>query len=222
MVKSLISIYLSAFSLLSCSAELSQQQPKPNKVNTSSIGEIYLSLSESSKPLNAEDQKRLNEGWQIADTPMLLETMMFTRDQKTFGLLYNLLKEKSGEAFDVDSDQWRQWIWAQKYQEHPSYAKFKGDLYKHIDPKFAAYFDNKPATTIRLDEIRWGGVIQDGIPPLRKPKMLSVKNSNYLADTDIVFGIEVNGDFRAYPKRILAWHEMFTDTIQGVPLAGVY
>ncbi|NET38537.1 MAG: DUF3179 domain-containing protein, partial [Cyanothece sp. SIO1E1] len=28
-----------------------------------------------------------------------------------------------------------------------------------------------------------------------------------------VFGIAVNGDVRAYPKRILAWHEMFVDTV---------
>ena len=52
--------------------------------------------------------------------------------------------------------------------------------------------------------------------------MLPANKASYLADTDVVFGIEVDGDFRAYPKRILAWHEMFTDTIQGVPLAGVY
>ncbi|MEL6415270.1 MAG: DUF3179 domain-containing (seleno)protein, partial [Pseudomonadota bacterium] len=31
-----------------------------------------------------------------------------------------------------------------------------------------------------------------------------------------------NGDARAYPKRILAWHEMFVDTIGGVEIAGVY
>ena len=34
--------------------------------------------------------------------------------------------------------------------------------------------------------------------------------------------IEVNGDARAYPKRILAWHELFTDTVGGVAVAGVY
>ena len=31
-----------------------------------------------------------------------------------------------------------------------------------------------------------------------------------------------NEDARAYPKRILAWHEMFVDTVGGVPVAGVY
>ena len=52
--------------------------------------------------------------------------------------------------------------------------------------------------------------------------MLDASEATYLGDRNIVFGIEVNGDARAYPKRILAWHEMFTDSVGGVPVAGVY
>ncbi|MGI9305345.1 MAG: DUF3179 domain-containing (seleno)protein, partial [Gammaproteobacteria bacterium] len=33
---------------------------------------------------------------------------------------------------------------------------------------------------------------------------------------------ELNGDARAYPKRILAWHEMFVDKVGGEDVAGVY
>ena len=52
--------------------------------------------------------------------------------------------------------------------------------------------------------------------------MLAAQDAGYLEDDHIVFGISVNGDARAYPKRILAWHEMFVDTVGGVPVAGVY
>ena len=52
--------------------------------------------------------------------------------------------------------------------------------------------------------------------------MLPANDAHYLADTDVVFGIELNGDARAYPKRILAWHEMFKDTIGGESVCGVY
>ena len=52
--------------------------------------------------------------------------------------------------------------------------------------------------------------------------MISAEEATYLKDDHVVFGIAVNGDVRAYPKRILAWHEMFTDTIGGVDIAGVY
>ncbi len=57
--------------------------------------------------------------------------------------------------------------------------------------------------------------------------MITVGDADYLDDSNIVFGIEINGDARAYPKRILAWHELLTDTIgnpsqTGVPCALVY
>ena len=70
--------------------------------------------------------------------------------------------------------------------------------------------------------VRWGGVRQDGIPPLRRPKMIAAQDAAYLEDEHVVFGLEVEGDARAYPKRILAWHEMFVDKVGGVPVAGVY
>jgi hypothetical protein len=73
-----------------------------------------------------------------------------------------------------------------------------------------------------LDEIRWGGVRRDGIPPLKNPKMIAASEAGWLGDDDVVFGVAVNGDVRAYPKRILAWHEMFKDRIGGRELAGVY
>jgi len=220
MIKLLATLCLTVTGLISCSGA----EPKLKKVSDHGetlISDIYMALVES-KPLTIKEQERLYEEWKLADTPMLLESLRYVRDPKTIRLLYAILREKTGKDLDIENDEWQQWLWAQKYEEHPDYASFKERLYKHIDPKFKDYFDDSPQSTIRLDEIRWGGVIQDGIPPLRNPKMLPANKASYLADTDVVFGIEVDGDFRAYPKRILAWHEMFTDTIQGVPLAGVY
>ena len=37
-----------------------------------------------------------------------------------------------------------------------------------------------------------------------------------------MFGIEINGDIRAYPYRIIDWHEMFNDVIGGVPVTLAY
>ena len=52
--------------------------------------------------------------------------------------------------------------------------------------------------------------------------MLAADEIGYLDDDHIVFGISVNGDARAYPRRILGWHEMFVDEVGGMPVAGVY
>ena len=72
---------------------------------------------------------------------------------------------------------------------------------------------------IRLEEITWGGVRVDGIPALDDPKLVGAAEQTYLRDDDLVFGVEINGDVRAYPLRIMGWHEMFNETIGGVPVA---
>jgi len=51
---------------------------------------------------------------------------------------------------------------------------------------------------------------------------MSAADAKYLRDGNIVFGIVVHGEARAYPKRILAWHEMAVDRIGGVDLTIVY
>jgi len=135
--------------------------------------------------------------------------------------ILKLISKKTGQSFSDPRD-FQVWMWNRPERLPSAYATFKSRLYSRIDPAFARYFNENHEATIRLDEIAWGGVHQDGIPPLRKPKMVEASEAAYLKDKHVVFGIEVNGDARAYPKRILAWHEMFVDTVGGVPVAGVY
>jgi hypothetical protein len=84
------------------------------------------------------------------------------------------------------------------------------------------FFPTDGGATIRLDEILWGGVRVNGIPPLDHSPVLSAAEASYLDDDNIVFGIYLNGEARAYPKRILAWHEMALDELGGVELSIVY
>jgi hypothetical protein len=43
----------------------------------------------------------------------------------------------------------------------------------------------------------------------------SAEEASWLKDSDIVFGIEVNGEYRAYPRRIMEVREMVNDTLGG-------
>ena len=159
--------------------------------------------------------------WQRAHTPMAIEMLSLAQGPLAYHV-YELLKEKTGEDFGFDTNLWFVWWWQQEPVVDPHYALFKSTLYGFIDERFEGYFSVDRVTRIRLDEIRWGGVRQDGIPPLRQPKMISAAEADYLEDDNVVFGIALNGDARAYPKRILAWHEMFIDEIGGTEYAGVY
>lgn len=167
----------------------------------------------------------IKAGWHPGLVAMSLEVMSFMRPGPARSELAQLVAELTDNdaATSRGPNDSYFWLWNQSIEPPADYAEFKADLFRNIDPKFEHYFRGRQASArIRLDEIRWGGVKQDGIPPLRNPAMLPAAKASYLTDTDIVFGIEINGDKRAYPKRILAWHEMFTDTIGGVGVAGVY
>lgn len=166
--------------------------------------------------------KRIGDRWRDAYAAILLEMLGFLPSARVQSGVIELIESKSGRAFGGDINRWYEWLWSFDPGAHPEYAEFKAALYEQIDPRFREYFQGRPRATIRLDEIRWGGVRRDGIPPLVNPKMIPAREAAWLGDDNIVFGVAIDGDVRAYPMRILAWHEMFRDTIAGRKLNGVY
>ena len=120
-------------------------------------------------------------------------------------------------------------LWQESHPEiipHESYRTIKLRFFYNIDPKFEQFFDpeysSREKMKIRLEEITWGGVRVDGIPSLDNPKLVEAKDAGYMLDSDLVFGVEINGDVRAYPLRVMGWHEMFNEVIGGVPVALAY
>jgi hypothetical protein len=165
---------------------------------------------------------RIQAGWRNAYTAPLLELVGFVPVRDIQVEVFGVLEQATGRRFGGDLDRWYEWLWAGAPSEHPDYAEFKASLYEQVDPRFREYFGKQRQAIIRLDEIRWGGVWRDGIPPLKNPKMIPAAQAGWLGDGDIVFGVAIDGDVRAYPKRILAWHEMFKDRIAGREMNGVY
>ena len=197
-------------------------------VAESSRPDVYKDVIMMRQLVREEPEKRkealtyLDEHWRDSFVPMILEVLSLTPASAIEQRLYKLLKTKTDQKWGRNLDEWFEWWWSEDRKLHLFYPAFKALIYMPIDSKFADYFLSKYPAKIRLDEVRWGGVPQDGIPPLRFPSMISAEEARYLRDSNIVFGLEVNGDARAYPKRILAWHEMFVDEVGGVPVTGVY
>jgi len=121
---------------------------------------------------------------------------------------------------------WFDWmIWQQSHPEiapYPGYTGFLADLLASIDPQFRRFVRAGVPHEIRPEEIAWGGVAVDGIPALDDPKMIAAESASYLNPDDSVFGVEINGDARAYPLRIADWHEMVNDVVGGVPVSLAY
>lgn len=184
--------------------------------------EHFLRLFDQNRLQHKESLVYISENWQPEFAAMALEVIYLQQDQQVVQPLLKMLSKNEGEHLGVDFNKWYKWLWSKDEKRLKNYGDFKAGVYRFIDPKFEKYFKDRIESDIRLDEIRWGGVKQDGIPPLRGPEMISAAAADYLEDDHIVFGIAVNGDVRAYPKRILAWHEMFVDEVGGVKVAGVY
>ena len=77
-------------------------------------------------------------------------------------------------------------------------------------------------TTISWTEIMSGGPPKDGIPSIDQPIFQPVAETRDLAANDPVIGVEIAGDARAYPLRVLIWHEIVNDTVGGVPVTVTY
>jgi hypothetical protein len=72
------------------------------------------------------------------------------------------------------------------------------------------------------DNIRTGAA-KDGIPSIDAPVFRDAESADaFLDDRDRVIGIYMNGEARAYPQRILVWHEIVNDTIDGDPVSITY
>lgn len=183
----------------------------------------FYNLFREDPTLTEEALAHINSTWKEAYIPMLLDVAYITNSPSISNQSLKILREKTGKKYYKNVGKWFEWLWSKEENVIPLYGDWMSLIYQNIDPKFDTYFRGRTQESlIRLDEVRWGGVVQDGIPPLRKPKMISVEEADYLGDRDIIFGIIINGDARAYPKRILAWHEMFVDEIGGESVAGVY
>ncbi len=75
---------------------------------------------------------------------------------------------------------------------------------------------------VPLDKIKSGGPPPDGIPSIDEPKFVKASEAGFVSNSDIVIGLEINGDARAYPLFILVWHEIVNDEVGGVPVAVTY
>lgn len=152
-------------------------------------------------------------------TPRRVNDELFPNPVRT--RLMRFLERQTGQRFGDDLGQWREWMWNRPADPHPDYAAFKAAVYARIDPQMRRFFET-PTSTIRLDEVDWGGVGVNGIPPLDHSRVVRAADAGYLRDSHVVFGLTVNGEARAYPKRILAWHEMALDRLGNTELTIVY
>ncbi len=113
----------------------------------------------------------------------------------------------------------------------PDYLRVKRAIFTNIVPGWDRIFVDGD---IDWRLVSWGGVLIDDrpydttddgcncIPAADNPNVSSAVEATWLEEDDVVFGIVVNGESRAYPRRIMEVREMVNDTLGGRSLGIPY
>jgi len=67
-----------------------------------------------------------------------------------------------------------------------------------------------------------GLLARDAIPPLDSPQYVAASAAPWLEDDDLVLGVALNGEVRAYPIKLMNWHEIVNETLGGVEVVITY
>lgn len=235
------------FSLLLSLLIACQNQPSPATTAVSpTTASIEPTTPETAvSPISDEDVARYLNIYLIGSRPGAQEAsqaIIAANDQRFVAVFIEMLRARqlglpsnrftheyaadlqalTGQTFGEDWAAWVEWYGTTTLTPPPGFTAWKGTIFSAIDPRFKEFFQEEFPPRLRVEEIQWGGVRVDGIPALDNPAMLTAADASYMNPDDVVFGLYFNGDARAYPLRILDWHEMANDVVGGVPVSLAY
>ena len=114
------------------------------------------------------------------------------------------------------------------------YPEYKHRLFLLVEPRWEPFFAD-PDADIDWRLVSWGGVRIDDrglgdpngcpagcIPALDDPAVTDAAGGSWYADDGIVFAVAIGDEARAYPRHIMAVHEMVNDTLGGRRLGFPY
>jgi hypothetical protein len=179
-------------------------------------------LQSEKKRQRRKAQKALTEAGDLSLVPGLVDSLFFIpREQR--GEALGVLVLLTGVDLGTRYFDWVEWVGAHpEIEPYPGYSRFKAELLSRIDPRYTEILYDGAPIRVRLTEVVWGGVRVDEIPTIMNPETIPAAEADYLGDGELVFGAAMNGEYRAYPLRIMDWHELLNDEIGGEPVALSY
>ncbi|RLT36078.1 MAG: DUF3179 domain-containing protein [Chloroflexi bacterium] len=153
---------------------------------------------------------------------------MLNLDLSWRGPLDAALVRLTGEQ-STDARGWREWLLGQgqaNAEGPPGYARWKARLLAltatpETKPTYEALF-GATLDTSTLAALHWTGVQPDANRPLHDPANVNARAQRYLPPTDLVYGVVIGSEARAYPQRIIAWHGVVNDTLNGHAIVVVH
>jgi hypothetical protein len=162
--------------------------------------------------------KRLAAARDLSLVPPLVDALFFTPTAQR-GPLLDVLRALTGEDPGSRYYDWVELVGRRSLRGGPGYMEWKASLLARIDPGYRRILSGGAPTRIALEEVVWGGVPIDGIPPLENPPRVAAAQAGFLSGRETVFGVSAGGAHHAWPARYLSWHEMVNDTVGGEPVS---
>ena len=157
---------------------------------------------------------------------IISDLMRFTSGGELSAILTNAASKLLGKEFG-NANSWgliTDHLIAWDIPAPPDYLRTKRAIFTGFSRSWDRIFIDGD---IDWRHVSWGGVLIDDrkygttdelcncIPAVDNPKVSNAKEATWLKDGDIVFGVGVNGEYRAYPRRIMEVREMVNDTLGG-------
>lgn len=180
-----------------------------------------LNMMSKEKNIRREAAAKLLQLNDISYAPAMVD-MLFYMPRSARGEMVEILEKTTGHKAGDDYYDWVEYIGKRSdLKSPPGYVKFKVALLSQIDPAYQKILYTGVFLKIRPEEIVWGGVNLDGIPPIDQPNFIGAAEAK-LKENEKIFGVSLKEEARAYPLRYLSWHEMLNDRIAGEPITISY
>jgi hypothetical protein len=177
-------------------------------------------MSEERKERKQAARELIDSG-DLSLVPAMVDALFFVPRQDRSELLM-VLETLTGEELSG----YREWVTylggREEIAPKSRYPEWKALLLARIDADYQKIIYPGAPARIRLEEVVWGGVPVDGIPVLDHPPTVPAEDAKYLQAKEKIFGVVLGGQARAYPLRILDWHELLNDEVGGQPIALSY
>ena len=165
---------------------------------------------------------------------LISDLMRFIGSPQSSGLLGSAAEELLGIPLNPVSawGEMTNHLMAWDIPEPTDYLKYKRILYTLVSEDWTPFFEDGADIDYRMWS--WGGVRIDNrpydqtdepcncIPAADNPKTTDAAGGDWYNDNRFVFGVEINGEARAYPRNIMEIREMVNDTLGGRDIAMPY
>jgi len=215
--------------------------PAPSVPEGALSGEAEAAISRLSTAILAGDDSSLSADVQLlgqSDDPrvawVLSDLLRFSQGRELGAVATIAANQVLGTSL-VDTTAWgdlTDHLIGWDIPAPPGYLDFKRSLYSTVLPAWQPFFEEGRDVDWRL--VSWGGVGIDDrpfdqtdrgcncIPAADNPAVTDADGGDWYPDDGVVFGVEIDGEARAYPRNIMEIREMVNDTLGGRDFAMPY